>query len=67
LRLRPGQYNSCAIKSMEYIDRVSTAESLIALLCAESDLQKAPLRSQLCPPGTVLEVSDAEICAANAR
>jgi hypothetical protein len=49
---------TCTIKSVEHIDRVSVGESVIGLVCAESDLEEASLYLDLCPPRTVIHVLD---------
>jgi hypothetical protein len=57
LELQPRLSCSCTIRSVEYIDRVSIGESLVGLLCAETDPGEAALYADLCPPGTVVQVS----------
>jgi len=58
-KLQDGLFCSAKIASVEYIDRVSSRESLVGLLCDEQDPQEAALYAELCPPGTVVEVNDA--------
>jgi hypothetical protein len=58
-KLQDGLSCSTRIESVEYIDRVSTGESLVGLLCDEHDPQEAAVYAELCPAGTVVEVSDA--------
>jgi hypothetical protein len=58
-KLQDGLSCSAKIESVVYIDRVSTGESLVGLLCDEHDPQEAGVYAELCPPGTVVEVSDA--------
>jgi len=48
---------SCEIVSVEYLDDVSVDEVLVGLLCAETDPSEAELYSELCPPGTVVEIN----------
>jgi len=57
LELQPRLTCSCTIRSVEYIDRVSVGETLVGLLCAEIDPGQAELYSDLCPPGTVVQVN----------
>lgn len=49
---------SATIASVEFVDRIFS-ESLIGLLCDERDPGEATLYAELCPPGTVVELSDA--------
>jgi hypothetical protein len=49
---------SAKIASVEFVDRMF-AEPLIGLLCDEGDPREATLYAELCPPGTVVELSDA--------
>lgn len=49
---------SAKIASVEFVDRMFS-ESLIGLLCDERDPREASLYAELCPPGTVVELSDA--------
>jgi len=58
-KLQDGLFCSAKIASVEYIDRVSSRESLVALLCDEKNRQEAAFYAQLCPRGTIVEVSDA--------
>ena len=58
-KLQDGLFCSAKIASVEYIDRVSSRESLVGLLCDEQDPQEAALYAELCPPGTIVEVNDA--------
>jgi hypothetical protein len=46
------------VSAIEFVDRVFS-ESLIGLLCDERDPREATLYAELCPPGTVVELSDA--------
>jgi hypothetical protein len=48
---------SAKIASVEFVDRVFS-ESLIGLLCDERDPREATLYAELCPPGSVVELSD---------
>jgi hypothetical protein len=54
--LQPGLYCSSRITAVEYIDRVSVGESVIGLVCSETDSKEAELYSELCPPGTIVQV-----------
>lgn len=56
LELQPGLFCSCQIRSVEFIDRVSVGESVVALVCAEADKSEAELYSGLCPPGTIVQI-----------
>jgi hypothetical protein len=47
---------SCEIAAIEFVDRVSVGEGLVALRCVESDSQDAAFYSEFLPPGTVVEV-----------
>jgi len=48
------------VKSIEYIDRVTLNESLVCLVCTETDINETLLCSDLCPLGTVVEVKEDE-------
>ena len=50
---------SAKIASVEFVDRVLPDETLVGLLCDERDPREATLYAQLCPRGTVVELSDA--------
>lgn len=50
---------SARIASVEFIDRMFSERPLIGLLCDERDPREATLYAELCPPGTVVELSDA--------
>jgi hypothetical protein len=52
-----GQAWSTEISSIEFVDRLFS-ESLIGLLCDERDPREATLYAGLCPPGTIVELSD---------
>ena len=49
---------SAKIDSVEFVDRIFS-EQLVGLLCDERDPREATLYAELCPPGTVVELSDA--------
>ena len=49
---------SAKIASVEFVDRMFS-EQLVGLLCDERDPREATLYAELCPPGTVVELSDA--------
>jgi hypothetical protein len=51
---------TCQVKSVEFLDRPSVGEYLVALRCAESNLEDVGLCMDLCPPGTVIDVVDGE-------
>ena len=57
LEQQPRLNCSCEILSVEYVDYVSAGETLLGLLCAETDPGEAELYSDLCPPGTVVEIN----------
>lgn len=50
---------SARIASVEFVDRLFS-EQLVGLLCDERDPREAALYAELCPPGTVVELSEAE-------
>jgi hypothetical protein len=49
---------SAVVTSLEYLDRPTFKESLVALVCHEYDPQEADVYAILCPPGTVVSVND---------
>ena len=56
--LQPALYCRARITAVEYIDRVSgNAESVIGLVCSETDSKEARSYSDLCPPGTIVQVN----------
>ena len=56
--LQPSLYCSARITAVEFIDRVSgSVESVIGLVCSETDSKEAELYSELCPPGTIVQVN----------
>jgi hypothetical protein len=57
LELQPRLSCSCEILSIEYVDYVTAGETLVGLLCAETEPDEAELYADLCPPGTVLKVN----------
>src|SRR4029078_3413941 len=57
LELQHGLSCSCEIIGLEYVDYVSADETLVGLVCAETDPGEAELYSELCPPGTVVEIN----------
>jgi hypothetical protein len=57
---RSGSPVMCQVKSVEFIDRPSVGESLVGLVCAESNPEDAGRYADLCPPGTVIDVTDQE-------
>jgi hypothetical protein len=57
---RSGSPVTCWVKSVEFIDRPSVGESLVGLVCAESNPDDVDLYTDLCPPGTVVDVVDEE-------
>jgi hypothetical protein len=48
------------VKSIEYIDRIALNESLVGLVCTETNPNEALLCSDLCPLGAVVEVKERE-------
>jgi hypothetical protein len=56
LELQKGLFCSCIVSGVEYIDRVSVGESLVGLRCAEQAPEEAAVYSDICPPGTVVQV-----------
>jgi hypothetical protein len=48
------------VQSIEYLDRVSAGESLVALICKENAKEDAELCSALCPTGSIIDVKKAE-------
>ena len=56
--LPDGLFWSAKIVSVEFVDRMFS-EQLVGLLCDERDPREATLYAELCPPGTVVELSDA--------
>ena len=50
---------SAKIASVEFVDRIFPEERLIGLLCDERDPREATLYAELCPRGTIVELSDA--------
>jgi hypothetical protein len=48
------------ITAVEFVERVFS-DSLIGLLCDERDPREATLYAELCPPGTVVELSEASV------
>jgi hypothetical protein len=56
--LQSAFYCSARITAVESIDRLSVGgESVIGLVCSETDSKEAELYSDLCPPGTVVQVN----------
>jgi hypothetical protein len=56
--LQPALYCSARITAVEFIDRVSVdGGSVIGLVCSETDSKEAELYSDLCPPGTIVQVN----------
>ncbi len=49
-------YWNIPVKSIEYIDRLALNETLVGLVCSESNPNEALLCSDLCPLGTIVEV-----------
>ena len=56
--LPDGHFWSAKIAAVEFVDRILPEETLIGLLCDERDPKEAMLYAELCPPGTVVELSD---------
>jgi len=57
LELQPRLSCTCTIQSVEYIDRVSAGQALVGLICDETNPDEAALYSDLCPPGTVVQIN----------
>jgi hypothetical protein len=57
IELQPQLTCTCKIQSVEYIDRGSVEDSLVGLACPELDPTEAAVYSDLCPPGTVVEIN----------
>ena len=57
IELQPQLSCTCKITSVEYIDRVSVEDSLVGLVCPELDPTEAAVYSDLCPPGTVVQIN----------
>jgi hypothetical protein len=57
-KLPDGLVYSAKIASVEFVER-QFSESLVGLLCNEQDPKEAMLFAELCPPGTIVELSDA--------
>lgn len=55
--LQEDLFCSCRILVVEHLDDVSVGETLVGLLCEEKDAGDAELYSDLCPPGTVVEIN----------
>lgn len=53
-------YWALPIHSVEFIDRISVGESLVVLVCAGQSEEDAKICSELCLPGDVIEVTEAE-------
>jgi hypothetical protein len=49
---------STKIASIEFVDRIFPEERLVGLLCDERDPKEAMLYAELCPRGTIVELSD---------
>jgi hypothetical protein len=57
IELGPSLYWTPTVKGVEYIDRVSVGDSFVGLVCAEEDAWDARAYADLCPPGTVIELT----------
>jgi hypothetical protein len=57
IELQPRLTCTCTIGGIEYIDRPSTGESLVGLVCSETGPGEAGFYAELCPPGTVVVVN----------
>ena len=49
---------TAAVSSVEFLDRISVGESLTCLVCKESDPHDTAFYSDLCPPGTIVELTE---------
>jgi len=56
--LQPKLTCSAIIKGVEFIDRVAAHESLVGLVLVEQDEKEALVYSDLCPIGTIVDVSN---------
>ncbi len=54
-----GLFWDLPVRSIEYLDRVSVGESLVALVCGEHNEEDAEICSELCPIGSIIEVKEA--------
>ena len=54
--LQSGLYCSSRITAVECIDRVSVGESMTGLVCAQTESKEAEFFSEICPPGTIVQV-----------
>ena len=57
VELQPRLTCSCRISVVEYIDRPSAGESLVGLVCPETEPDQAGFYSELCPPGTLVTIN----------
>lgn len=54
-----GLFWDLPVRSIEYLDRVSVGETLVALVCKEHTEDDADFCSELCPMGSIIEVKEA--------
>ena len=58
IELQPKLTCSCEVVAIDYVDRPSVKDHLVALRCLEHDPNEAAAYSELLHPGTVVEVAD---------
>jgi len=58
IEAHPRLFITCSIDSVENMDGTSAAESVLGLRCLEPVKADPNYYSNLCPPGTVIEVID---------
>lgn len=54
-------YWALAITSVEFIDRLAVGEQLVGLVCSGMSEEDAKVCAELCLPGDVIEVAEAEL------
>lgn len=59
--LDSGAYWVLSVTSVEFIDRLAVGESLVGLVCGGYNEEDARACAELCPPGEVIEVKEAEL------
>jgi hypothetical protein len=58
IEAHPRLYITCSIEAVENMDGACEGESIVGLLCPESGKTDPNYYSNMCPPGTVIEVID---------
>ncbi len=56
-------YWAMPVASVEFIDRLAVGESLIGLVCSGQSEEDARICAELCLPGDVIEVTEADSAA----